>query len=98
MTGARKYDPRIGDHDRIEWAGSMNTPRDNEMPPVVKIDFTHSDGDGVILMRLLHADGEESGLRAISREMAMDAMMELAEAIRDEFGPFGGIKSYGQEV
>lgn len=61
--------------------------------PIVKLDFTHSDGDGAILMRFIHEDGKQTLLPTLSKAMAMHAMAELALAIRDEYGPFNGIKA-----
>jgi len=59
---------------------------------ITKLDFTHSDGDGNILMRLIDEFGEAVGSITLTKEQALDAMAELAIAVRDEYGPFNGIE------
>lgn len=63
------------------------------MLKLAKLDFTHSDGDGLVLVRIIDKKGEMHILPGLTKAQALDAMAELAEAIRDEFGPFGGIKA-----
>ena len=57
-----------------------------------KLDFTHTDGDGKILLGLKDENGELIGSCSLTKEQALDAIAELAIAIRDEYGPFNGIK------
>lgn len=59
---------------------------------LTKLDFTHSDGEGKILLGLKDESGELIGSCTLTKEQALDAMAELAIAIRDEYGPFNGIK------
>ncbi len=58
---------------------------------LAKLDFTHSDGDGNIHARLLDEFGESIGMFTLSKDQALDAMAEIAIAIRQEYGTFKAI-------
>ena len=61
----------------MERAVIMNTPH--------KVNATHSDGDGMILLRI---NGEVEQYVNLSKNDAMVLMAELAMAISDEYGQF----------
>lgn len=55
------------------------------MKRIAKLDFTHTDGDGSVLFRLIFNDGSDQHLGSLTKNQALDAMQALAEAIRMEF-------------
>lgn len=60
---------------------------------MVKLDFTPNEITKEILVRYIDSTGDHVLLPSLNHNVALDAMTELAKAIRDCYGPIDGIKA-----